>query len=84
MLEYEGLKPLLQFLGTPKLPLKHWSDNSSWCMAGHMVASFGVVCLTTCLMCSMLSANWNMFVILLQTTKPEEEGDHPQRQVFYR
>jgi hypothetical protein len=36
------------------------------------------------LMCSMLSANWNMFVILLQTTKPEEEGDHPQRQVFYR
>jgi hypothetical protein len=28
MLEYEAIFPLLWFLQTPKLPLRHWSDNS--------------------------------------------------------
>jgi hypothetical protein len=36
MLEYEAIKPLLQFLECPKIPLRHWSDNSGWTLAGHM------------------------------------------------
>jgi hypothetical protein len=36
MLEYESMKPLLQFLETPKLGLWHWSDNGGWLMAEHM------------------------------------------------
>jgi hypothetical protein len=28
MLEYEAIKPILQFLECPKIPLRHWSDNS--------------------------------------------------------
>jgi hypothetical protein len=36
MLEYEILRQLLQFLECPKLPLRHWSDNSGWTMADHI------------------------------------------------
>jgi hypothetical protein len=36
MLEYEASKELLRFLGVPKLPLRHWSDNSVWDMATYM------------------------------------------------
>jgi hypothetical protein len=36
MLEYEAIFPLLRFLQIPKLPLRHWSDNSGWTMAAHM------------------------------------------------
>jgi hypothetical protein len=33
MLEYEHMQGLLEQLGCPKLPLKHWSDSSEWEMA---------------------------------------------------
>jgi hypothetical protein len=33
MTEYEGMRALLENLGVPKLPKKHWSDNSGWEMA---------------------------------------------------
>jgi hypothetical protein len=36
MVEYEASRELLQFLGVPKMPQRHWSDNSSWDMARHM------------------------------------------------
>jgi hypothetical protein len=36
MLDYKGIKPLLQFLGVPKMPQRHWSDNFGWDMAMHM------------------------------------------------
>jgi hypothetical protein len=36
MLEFENLKPLLVFLGCPKLARTHWSDNGGWGMAEHM------------------------------------------------
>jgi hypothetical protein len=30
MVEYESMQLLLEHLGVPKLPKKHWSDNSGW------------------------------------------------------
>jgi hypothetical protein len=36
MLEFENMKPLLIFLGCPKLPRTHWSNNGGWRMAEHM------------------------------------------------
>lgn len=36
MLEYEASKELLGFLGVPKMPQGHWSDNSGWVIAEFM------------------------------------------------
>jgi hypothetical protein len=33
MLEYEHIRGLLQQLGYPKFPLKHWSDTTGWELA---------------------------------------------------
>jgi hypothetical protein len=33
MLEYEHMRSLLEQLGCPKLPIKHWSDTAGWEMA---------------------------------------------------
>jgi hypothetical protein len=36
MTTFEGMRSLLQFLGCPRIPTRHWSDNSRWSMAQHM------------------------------------------------
>lgn len=33
MIEYEGMRALLEYLKVPKLPKKHWSDTAGWEMA---------------------------------------------------
>jgi hypothetical protein len=36
MIAFEGMRSLLQFLGCPRIPTRHRSDNSGWSMVQHM------------------------------------------------
>jgi hypothetical protein len=36
MVDYSGIRPMLQFLGVPKLTKRHWSDGAGWMLADCM------------------------------------------------